>query len=164
MDKIDYLILSELVKDARLPFLEIAKKLGVSPFTVKSRYEKMVEDGVILKPVINIDLSKLGYQAKAFLFITISSGSSKSVVMEALRKIKNIIVVSEIIGTSDLIAIAPVTDVNSVKVLMEEVKKLPSIKRVKISCQNSTSFPLNQTFGELVSEHTSKLANSQPKA
>jgi|WetSurMetagenome_2_1015567.scaffolds.fasta_scaffold183521_2 Lrp/AsnC family transcriptional regulator, regulator for asnA, asnC and gidA len=163
MDKIDFLILGELVKDARMPFLEIAKKLGVSPFTVKSRYEKMVEDGVILGSVIDIDLSKLGYQAKAFLFITTSPGSGKSVAMEGLKKIKNIIVVSEIIGPFDLLAIAPVTDLESVNVLVQEVKKLPSIKRVKISCANSTMFPLNQTFGKLVSAHAFQLANAQSK-
>jgi Lrp/AsnC family transcriptional regulator, regulator for asnA, asnC and gidA len=163
MDKIDFLILGELVKDARMPFLEIAKKLGVSPFTVKSRYEKLVEDGVILGSVIDIDLSKLGYQAKAFLFIITSPGSGKSVAMEGLKKIKNIIVVSEIIGPFDLLAIAPVTDLDSVNVLVQEVKKLPSVKRVKISCVNSTMFPLNQTFGKLVSENAFQLANAQPK-
>jgi Lrp/AsnC family transcriptional regulator, regulator for asnA, asnC and gidA len=161
MDKIDFLILSELVKNARMPFLEIAKKLGVSPFTIKSRYEKMVEEGIIFRSVIDIDLSKLGYQAKAFLFITTSPGSGKSVAIEGLKKIRNIIVVSEIIGPFDLIAIAPVTDLNSVNVLVQEVKKLPSIKRVKISCGKSTMFPVNPTFGKLVSENASRLANVQ---
>ncbi|RPJ66173.1 MAG: Lrp/AsnC family transcriptional regulator [Alphaproteobacteria bacterium] len=161
MDRIDFLILGELVKDARMPFLEIAKKLGVSPFTVKSRYEKMVEEGIIFRSVIDIDLSKLGYQAKAFLFITTSS-DGKSVAIEGLRKIQNIIVVSEIIGPFDLIAIAPITDLNSVKTLVQEVKKLPSIKRVKLSCVSSTMFPLNQSFGKLVSENANQLANVQP--
>lgn len=161
MDKIDFLILSELVKDARMPFLEIAKKLSVSPFTVKSRYEKMVEDGIILKSVVNINLSKLGYQAKAFLFITTSPGIGKSVAIDGLKKIRNIIVVSEIIGPFDLLAIAPVTDLNSVKTLVQEVKKLPSVKRVKISCIDSTMFPLNETFGKIVSEHAFELACAQ---
>lgn len=159
MDKIDFLILSELAKDARKPFLEIAKKIGVSPFTVKSRYEKMVEDGVIYRSVIDIDLSKLGYQGKVFLLITTSPTSGKSVAVEGLKKIQNIIVVSEIIGHFDLIAIAAVTDVKSVYALVQEVKKLPSVKRVKISCADSTMFPLNPTFGRLVSENAAKLAN-----
>lgn len=45
MDKIDYLILSELLKDASLSFVEIAEKVGTTPYTVRRRYEKMKKEG-----------------------------------------------------------------------------------------------------------------------
>jgi len=37
MDEIDLRIIRELTKDAQMPFLRIAKKLGVSPETVRTR-------------------------------------------------------------------------------------------------------------------------------
>ena len=77
MDKIDYLILGELLLDAQLSFLQIAKKLKISSFTVKSRYDKMVKEGIIRRAIINIDLSKLGYQGKDFLFITNAAKSTQ---------------------------------------------------------------------------------------
>ena len=54
MDKLDFLILSELLKDAQTPFSTVAKKLGTSPYTVAKRYEKMVKDGrpCILLPLL----------------------------------------------------------------------------------------------------------------
>ena len=64
MDKIDYLILSELLKDASLSFVEIAEKVGTTPYTVRRRYEKMKKEGVIHRCIVSIDLSKLGYQGK----------------------------------------------------------------------------------------------------
>jgi Lrp/AsnC family transcriptional regulator for asnA, asnC and gidA len=159
MDKIDYLILSELLKNARVSFLKIAKKLDVSPFTVKSRYDKMVEDGIIKRSVINIDLSKLGYQGKCFLLITNAPNISKSATIDMLKKIKNIFVVSEIIGPFDLLAIAPVTDLNSIKTLVQDVKALPGVKRVKIACINDTMFPINSSFAQLMSTQANDLAN-----
>jgi Lrp/AsnC family transcriptional regulator for asnA, asnC and gidA len=158
MDKIDYLILSELLKNARVSFLKVAKKLNVSPFTVKSRYNKMVEDGIIKRSVINIDLSKLGYQGKCFLLITNAPNTSKSITIEALKKIRNIMVVSEIIGPYDLLAIAPITDLNSIKILVGDVKKLASVQRVKIACINDTMFPINPSFAQLLSKQAADLA------
>ena len=59
--------MKQLLKDAQTPFLRIAKKLGVSPETVRTRYGKMKEDGTIKRSSISIDLSKIGYQGKVFL-------------------------------------------------------------------------------------------------
>lgn len=91
MDKLDYLILAELLKDARMPFLTIAKKLNVSPYTVKQRYENMKQKGLIRQSVVSIDLSKLGYQGKVFMLINNDPGKSKAETIAGLKKISNII-------------------------------------------------------------------------
>ncbi len=163
MDELDYLILGELLKNAQTSFLKIAQKIGVSSFTVKSRFDKMKEEGVIRKTIITLDLSKLGYQGKAFLLITNTPNQAKSVTMEALKKIRNIIVLSEIIGPFDIIAIAPITDFNSVKALVNEVKSIPSVQRVKISCINDTIFPINQTHGKILSQESLDSAEALKK-
>ncbi len=163
MDEIDYLILGELLKNAQISFLKVAQKIGVSSFTVKSRFDKMKEEGVIRKTIITLDLSKLGYQGKAFLLITNTPNQAKSVTMEALKKIRNIIVLSEIIGPFDIIAIAPITDFNSIKALVNEVKSIPSVQRVKISCINDTIFPVNQTHGKILSKESLDSAETLKK-
>jgi Lrp/AsnC family transcriptional regulator for asnA, asnC and gidA len=160
MDKLDYLILAELLKNAQISFLKIAQKLGISSFTVKSRYDKMKEEGIIKKSIITIDLSKLGYQGKVFLLITNSSNQAKSVTIEALKKVRNIISISEIVGHFDIIAIAPINDFNSIKALVNEVKQIPSVQRVKISCVNDTVFPLDPTFGKILSQQSRDLAKT----
>jgi DNA-binding Lrp family transcriptional regulator len=158
MDKIDYLILSELLKNSQTPFLKIAKKLGVSSFTVSNRYEKMKNEGIITSSTVNIDLSRLGYQGKVFLFITNAPNMAKSVTIDSLKKIRNIIVVSEIIGPFDIIAIAPIIDLSDVRALVNGIKSLPSVQRVQISCINDTMFPINSTFGNMLSEQSYSLA------
>jgi DNA-binding Lrp family transcriptional regulator len=160
IEKLDLLILSELAKDPQVSFVKIAKKLGTSPYTVRRRYERMKKEGIINKCIVSIDLSKLGYQGKAFLLITISPNRDKSTTISALKKIRNIIVVTEIIGPFHLLAIAPITDLASIKTLVNAVKSAPNVQRVKIACINDTYYPINPSFGRVLSRQTYKLATS----
>ncbi len=157
MDKMDYLILSELLKNAQTSLLKIAIKLDISPLTVRKRYERMINDGVIRKSVITIDLSKLGYEGKVFLLITNTPNVNKATTIEALKKIQNVMIVSEIIGPIDILAIAPVIDLNSIKTLVSEVKKIPSVQRVEIACTNNTTFPISPAYGKLMSQRSIEL-------
>jgi DNA-binding Lrp family transcriptional regulator len=161
MDKLDYLILAELSKDARTPFLTIAKKLGVSPYTVKQRYEEMKQKGLIRRSVVSIDLSKLGYQGKLFLLITNKPDKNKSVTIAALEKIRNIISISEMLGPFDIIAIAPITDFDSIKSLVTTVREMPSVQRVEVVCINDTAFPLNASFGKMLSQKSLELSTKK---
>lgn len=158
MDKIDYLILGELLLDAQTSFLQIAKKLKISSFTVKSRYDKMLQEGVIFRSSLCINLSKLGYQGKIFLQITNAPNQAKKATVDALKQMRNIISVSEIIGPFDVIAVAPITDFNSIEDLVSQVKKIPSVQRVSITCIKETSFPLSQTFGKILSKSSQETA------
>jgi DNA-binding Lrp family transcriptional regulator len=152
MDELDTLILIELIKDPQESFLGIAKRLGTSPYTIGKRYEKMKKEGIIYKSVISIDLSKLGYQGKAFLMITNAPNQEKKKTIEALSKIKNIISVTEIIGAFDVLAIAPVTDLNSIMTLVKEIKELPGVMNVEMTLIKDTAFPLNANFGKIMSK------------
>ena len=161
MDRLDYLILAELLKDARTPFLTIAKKLNVSPYTVKQRYGKMKETGIIYRCVVSLDMSKLGYQGKAFLLITNKPNKSKAETMDALQKMRNIISMCELIGPFDIIAVAPIMDFDSIKKIVNNVRELPTVQRVEVACVNDTAFPLNQSFGIILSQKSSALATKK---
>ncbi len=159
MDKLDYLILSELLKDAQLSFVTIAKKLGTSPYTVRERYKRMKNEGIINKCTITIDLSKLGYQGKVFLMVTISPQREKSEIIVALKKIKNIFIITEIIGSFDILAVAPIIDLNTIIAIVNEIKKIPDVQKVEITCVNNPIFP-NPSWGELLSRKCVKLATA----
>ena len=119
----DYLILSELEIDVSLSFVDIAKNIGATPCTVKRRYENMKKEGIIFGCSASIHSDALGYQGKTFLLITLTPNSSKSEAIAYLRTIQNVLVVTQTIGPYDLIAMAPITDLKSVHVLLEEARK-----------------------------------------
>jgi len=61
LDERDRIIIEMLTKDARTPFTEIAKVLGISETAVRKRVKALEEAGVIKQYTIVIDPSKLGY-------------------------------------------------------------------------------------------------------
>lgn len=61
LDERDRVIIEMLTKDARTPFTEIAKVLGISETAVRKRVRALEEAGVIKQYTIVIDPSKLGY-------------------------------------------------------------------------------------------------------
>jgi Lrp/AsnC family transcriptional regulator, regulator for asnA, asnC and gidA len=152
MDSLDYNIVSELLKDASLSFVEIAKRVKTTPYTVRRRYEKLCKEGVIQKSIISIDLAKLGYQGKAYLFITTTPNANKTETINFLKHVKNVIVTTETIGPYDMVAIAPVTDLKSIQALVSEVKKAPSLHRVEIACVDDSCFPVSPNFGTILSK------------
>jgi DNA-binding Lrp family transcriptional regulator len=160
-NKLDYLILGELERDAALSFVDIAKKVGTHSCTVRRRYEKMKKEGIIFGCIVSINLSRLGFHGKTFLLITLTPNSSKSETISYLRTIQNVLIVTQIIGPYDLMAIAPITDVQSIQKLLEEARKAPNIQRVEFSCINTVDFPVSSNYGTMLSQKSQTLANSK---
>lgn len=160
LDKLDYLILNELLKDAEASFVDVAKRVDSTPYTVRRRYERMKKDGVIFACVASIDLSKLGYQGKAVLLITLVPNSNKQETIQYLTKIRNVMVVTETMGPFDIMAIAPVTDLKSIRALVAEARKAPHVQRVKLTCNSDVSFPIGINFSMVLSKKSEALAKS----
>jgi|GEM_PF-658418 Transcriptional regulators len=161
LDKLDYLVLNELLKDGTLSFVEIAKNVGSTPYTVRRRYEKMKKDGLIFRCTVSINLSKLGYEGKIFLLVTVQPNSNRAETIEYLKKIHNVITVAEIMGQYDIMAIAPVTDLNSVKTLVMEARNAPHVQRVELACIDDASFPIGANFGAVLGQKSLSLAGEK---
>lgn len=147
MDELDVKIINALTKDTQRSFSSIAKEIGVSPKTVQTRYKKLQEEGIILLSCIIIDLSKLGYQGKAYLMITNTHNHDKKETTEALKQMRNVFTIVEIIaGDIDVLALAAVKDFRSIVNLVNEVRKLPSVDNVEVTFTNDTTFPVGKEF------------------
>jgi Lrp/AsnC family transcriptional regulator for asnA, asnC and gidA len=150
MDELDAKIINELTKDVQRSFLSIAKEIGVSPKTVQMRYKKLKEKGIILLSCIIVDLAKLGFQGKAYLMITNTHNHDKTETMNALKQMKNVFSIVEIIaGEIDVLALAAVKDFNSIVNLVNEIRKLPSVDKVEVTFTNDTTFPVGKEFNAL---------------
>jgi len=73
MDELDRLILQTLQEDGRTPFTRIAKQAGVSETTIRSRYNNLVEEGII-RSVGVVDPYALGFQAPAIIGVSVEPG------------------------------------------------------------------------------------------
>lgn len=102
MDEIDYKILNALRDDARKPYLELAKEIGVSDATIHARVKKLVEEGVIKGFKAIIDDKKLGYEITVFVEVKVKPGTA-DIAISKLTKIDGVLEAHEIHGHCDIL-------------------------------------------------------------
>lgn len=91
LDQLDKQILDILVRDARVPYAEMAKKFNVSPGTIHVRVEKMRQSGVIQGTKIRLDPQKLGYDVCCFIGIILKSAKDYEVVLDKLKAFPEVV-------------------------------------------------------------------------
>ena len=84
IDAIDQKILSFLIKNARTPFLEIARECGVSGAAIHQRVKRLESNGIITGSRILVKPQAIGLNICAFVSISISEGNKYPEVVEEL--------------------------------------------------------------------------------
>jgi Lrp/AsnC family transcriptional regulator for asnA, asnC and gidA len=140
MDTIDTQILTELIKDAQMTFSEISQKIGVSRETVRKRFEKMKNEGIINRITILIDGRKIGEQGTAFLMLTCLRGADKKAVFQKLQTVPDVCVVTELMGEYDFFVWARVRDLNQIAQTVSEIRKHEGIDRIETLLLPQTYF------------------------
>lgn len=67
MDALNWKILELLQTEARIPFSELGRKVGLSAPAVAERVRRMEDAGIITSYRAQVDPSKLGYSLEAFI-------------------------------------------------------------------------------------------------
>ena len=80
LDRLDTTIIEALQKDGREPFRRIAAAAGVSEATVRARYGRLCEDGILQVTAVTNPLG-LGFEAEAMIGIR-TSGSPQTLAEE----------------------------------------------------------------------------------
>jgi Lrp/AsnC family transcriptional regulator for asnA, asnC and gidA len=91
IDNLDRDILHHLQEDARKPFLEIARELGVAGGTIHQRYDKLRENEVILGHRTVLDPKALGYGVLAFVGVHVTQSQDIPEVIDQLRRLSNVV-------------------------------------------------------------------------
>ena len=100
LDQIDCQMIELLQKDGRIPNTEIAKKLGVSEATARSRLNRLIEEEYIQIVAVSNPI-KLGFKIVGILRIKVDINKIESVTKE-LSKLKSIWFVVHATGDSDI--------------------------------------------------------------
>jgi Lrp/AsnC family transcriptional regulator for asnA, asnC and gidA len=127
IDELDLKVITELQKDARQSYREIAEKLGVAEGTVYNRVSKLKEMGVIKRFIPDIDFSKLGYDITALIGVMVEGGHLPEI-EKKIAKEPNVTAVYDVTGEYDAIIVAKFKSRSS---LNDFVKKILATKHVK---------------------------------
>jgi len=88
IDRIDSAIINLLQKDGRLSNTEIAKKLGVSEATVRSRLKRLIDEEFIQIVAVSNPF-KLGFEISGDLYIHVEMTKTNKII-EELKKINEL--------------------------------------------------------------------------
>jgi Lrp/AsnC family transcriptional regulator, regulator for asnA, asnC and gidA len=102
LDKLDEKILKMIAKDARVPFLEVARECNVSGAAIHQRIQKLNNLGIIKGSEFIIDANAIGYQTCAFLGIFLKDPEQFKHVVEGLQKIPEVVECYYTTGQYDL--------------------------------------------------------------
>jgi Lrp/AsnC family transcriptional regulator of lysine biosynthesis len=121
MDETDNSIIERLKKDARTPFLQIAKDLKVSEGTIRKRVKDLVAEGQIKK--FTIETSE-----DVFAIVGIET-ETKTETKKIVEKIKTFGVHSifEVTGRFDIICIVPSTNMEKVNETLEKIRSTQGV-------------------------------------
>lgn len=128
IDETDQKILSFLIKNARMPFLEIARECGVSGAAIHQRVRKLENAGVITGSRLMVKPNALGLDVCVFISISISDSNKYSDVIESLKKIPEIVECHYITGKYSLLAKMYCRDNDHLMdILINNILKIPNI-------------------------------------
>ena len=105
MDETDKKIIAEYLKDARVSYREVAKRLQLAVGTVLTRTKKLENDGIIESYSAVLNHDKLGYEIIAISEITVSKGKLTEV-ENAIAKLSPTCAVYDVTGENDVILIS----------------------------------------------------------
>ena len=139
LDEIDRKILGFLIKNARMPFLEIARECGVSGAAIHQRVKKLELNGVITGSRLLVKPQALGLNVCAYISVTLSEANKYPEVIAAFRAIPEIVEFHFVTGRySLLVKLYCYDNDHLMDILLNTIQKIPYVQstETQISLDN----------------------------
>lgn len=101
LDDLDFQILSCLQQDGRMSFTVMAEKLDVSVGTVRTRVNKLIEEGTV-NIIGRVNPDKVGFRSYAHIAIFVRPATLKEKVAQQIAKFKEVSFLAMTSGDYDL--------------------------------------------------------------
>ena len=132
IDHIDQKILSFLVKNARMPFLEIARECNVSGAAIHQRVKRLETNGVITGARLLVKPQALGLNVCAFVSVSLSEANKYPEVIETFKKISEIVECNFVTGRHALlIKLYCFNHDHLMEILLNTIQKIPYIQQTE---------------------------------
>ncbi|MGQ9460993.1 MAG: Lrp/AsnC family transcriptional regulator [Candidatus Bathyarchaeaceae archaeon] len=126
LDEVDRKIIEALRKDARTPFTEISKNLGISDATVHFRVKKMLKTGIIKKYTIVADESVDESRISCYMLMKVKHGKIDET-SKQLIAIERISIVQEVHGSNDIILRIGTNSLEGLRNIITKIQENPNV-------------------------------------
>ncbi len=132
IDILDEKILKLITRNARIPFLEVARECGVSGAAIHQRVQRLLNIGVVSGSEFIVNPQKLGYNTCAYMGIHLEKAKYHNQVVKALREIPEIVECHYTTGQYALfIKIQTKTNKHLKKIIDENLQEIEGIARTE---------------------------------
>ena len=129
IDDIDRKILSFLVANARMPFLEVARECGISGAAVHQRVKKLESSGIISGSRMVIKPSTIGLNVCAFISLSLSEDNKYPEVIAALKHIPEIVECHFVTGRAALfLKVYCFDNEHLMETIINTIQRIPYVK------------------------------------
>lgn len=141
IDEIDRKILSSLINDARKPYLEIARECGVSGAAIHQRVKKLEETGVITGSRLLVKPAAIGLGVCAFINVNLSEADKYRDVVEALKKVPEVVECHFVTGKFALfVKVYCLDNDHLINVLIKTIQNIPYIQSTETMISLDAAF------------------------
>lgn len=130
LDELDFAILSYLQKDGRMSFTVIAEKLKVSIGTIRTRFNKLIEDGTI-NIIGRVDPEKVGFRSYAHIAVYVRPATLKEKVAQKISKLSEVSFLAMTSGDYDLEVDVMCRDNEHLVQFVNELSKIEGVYQTK---------------------------------
>lgn len=132
IDKLDRQILDIISKNARIPYLEVARACNVSGAAIHQRVQRLIKSGVIKGSEFKVDPAAVGFKTCAYIGIFLEHPGHYSDVVKKLKDIPEIIECHYTTGNYSLFVKVYTHDNEHLRdVLTESIQNIHGITRTE---------------------------------
>jgi DNA-binding Lrp family transcriptional regulator len=132
IDKTDVKILIALLNDARRKLTDIAEECDLSSTAVRNRINKMKKKGIIIKPVLNLNMPFFGYEIPLLIGVNLEYGQENKIINFVKSHVK-VAGIDQTIGKYDLCLFVFAESVSKLDDLKNLVKKQQGVKKIEVN-------------------------------
>ena len=141
LDAFDRRIIKELTLDARIPIIQLSKKLKVSNTLVHQRMRKLKESGILLNASYRLDPWKLGYQTAAYTQVMLDNSKFHRKVEKHLEQIPEIVECVNIAGRYALLVKIFATNNRHLRdIIYEKIQPIEGVEGTNTTISFETAF------------------------
>lgn len=124
LDETDRRIIEFLKEDARRPFVELARMVGLSEAAVRRRIKALVDRGIIRRFTIELSAEE---GASAITLVSTEPSIPTPQVAEELRRIEGVEVVYEITGEYDVAVILTAPNIAEINRAVDVIRQVKGV-------------------------------------
>ncbi len=132
IDALDEKILKLITRNARIPFLEVARECGVSGAAIHQRVQRLLNIGVVTGSEFIVNPTKLGYNTCAYMGVILEKATIHRKVVEELEKIPEVVECHYITGQYAIfIKVMTKTNKHLKKLIDEQIQVIDGVSRTE---------------------------------